>query len=319
MKPDEISKTSNEIHKLVIIGSGCAGLTAAIYAARADLNPVIFEGPEKGGQIALTTVVENFPGFPEGILGGALSENMKKQAMKFGAVFISEDANSFEQKDGFFEIGYADKITKAKSVIIATGASARWLGLESEKKYLGKGVSTCATCDAYFFKGKKVAVVGGGDGACEEALFLSKYADKITIIHRKDKLRASKIMQERVFNNKKIDFLWNHEIVEILGDNNKVTGLKVKNIIDSKISEISVDGMFLGIGHKPNIKIFQGKLELDENSLIKTDRRTRTSVPGVFACGDVQDGIYRQAITAAGSGCQAALEAERFIEGIGKE
>ena len=311
--------SDDEINKLVILGSGCAGLTAAMYAARANLNPIVLEGPEKGGQIALTTMVENFPGFPDGILGGDLLENMKKQAEKFGAKFISEDASSFTAKGEGFEIGYGDKILRAKSVIIATGASARWLGLESEKKYIGRGVSTCATCDAYFFKGKKVAVIGGGDGACEEALFLSKYADKIIIIHRRDKLRAGKIMQDRVFSNKKIDFIWNHEVVEVLGDGNRVTGLEIKNT-EGKISEINVDGMFLGIGHKPNTEIFQGsQLELDETGLIKTDRRTRTSIPGVFACGDVQDSIYRQAITASASGCQAAMEAERFIEGIGKE
>lgn len=304
------------MENIVILGSGNAGLTAAIYAARANLNPVVITGVEEGGQLMLTTEVENFPGFPEGILGPELIERMKKQAIRFGARFIQDNAESFEIKNNHFDIKLSNETIKTKTLIVATGASARFLGLESEKKYVGRGVSTCAVCDGYFFAGKEIVVVGGGDSACEESLFLTKFVSKLTIIHRRDKLRASKIMQGRVSKNEKISFLWNHAVEEVLGDGTKVTGVKVKDVKTGKIAEMKLDGVFIAIGHDPNTKIFQGKLELDEKGYLKVDSRMHTSVKGVFGAGDVADHIYRQAITAAGMGCMAAMEAEKYLEGL---
>lgn len=305
-----------KINDVVIIGSGIAGLTAALYTARANLKPVVISGAEEGGQLMLTTAVENFPGFPDGIQGPELIEKSKEQAKKFGAVFINKNAAAFNIKDKLFEIELEGEKILSKAVIIATGASARWLDIPSEKKYIGRGVSSCATCDAYFFKNKTTIVIGGGDSACEDALFLTKFANKVTIVHRRDQFRASKIMQERVFANKKIDVIRDSVVEEILGEENKVTGVKLKNLKTNKISQLECDGVFLAIGHNPNTEIFKGKIATNEQGFIITDKRTRTNIPGVFAAGDVQDPIYKQAITAAGSGCQAALEAERYLFGL---
>jgi thioredoxin reductase (NADPH) len=301
------------MEKLVILGSGCAGTTAAIYAARADLKPLMLSGPEKGGQLIWTPDIENFPGFPEGIEGRKLTELFIQQAKRFGTRVLDEKATSFNVKKGFFEVGIGKKKISAKSVIIAAGASARMLGLESEKKYFAKGVSTCATCDAYFFKGKDVVIVGGGDSACTEALFMTKINKSITIIHRRDELRASKIMQERVFKNKKIKILWDTVVEEVLGDGKMVNGVKIKNVKTNKTSKLKCAAMFLAIGHIPNTDIFKGKIKMDKHGFIKADRSTKTNVAGVFAAGDVQDPVYKQAITAAGSGCIAALEAEKYL------
>ncbi len=304
------------MERVVIIGAGISGYTAAVYTARANLEPLVIVGPEKGGQLSLTTTVENYPGFPRGVQGPELMEMMQEQAKKFGAKLLNENVTSFKIMKDYFEIKAGKETIKAKSVIIATGASARMLGLASEKKYIGKGVHTCATCDAYFYKNKGVIVIGGGDSACEESLTLAKFARGITIVHRRDKMKASKIMQGRVFKEKKIKVLWDTEVKEMLGDGKKIIGAKLKNVKTNKEREIKCDGIFLAIGHIPNTNIFKGMIDLDENGFIKTDRRTRTSVKGVFAAGDVQDPIYKQAVTAAGTGCQAAMEAERYVEGI---
>jgi thioredoxin reductase (NADPH) len=300
---------------VVILGTGIGGLTAAIYAARANLKPLIISGPEDGGQLTLTTEVENFPGFPDGILGPELITQSKKQAEKFGARFIVDIVNKFESKKSYFLL-YLDggDVIETKTLIISTGASARWLGLESEMKYRGRGVSSCATCDGAFFKEKEVVVIGGGDSAMEESLFLTKFAKKVTVIHRSDTLRASKIMQDKAVKNPKIAFLWNKEIIEVLGDAKKVTGVRLKDNVNGATTEFSCDGMFLAIGHVPNTGIFKGILDMDELGYLKTDRQMRTNLPGVFAAGDVQDRRYRQAITAAGSGCQAAIEVEKYLE-----
>ena len=298
---------------LIILGTGIAGCTAAIYAARANLNPLVISGPEDGGQLTLTTEVENFPGFPEGIKGTELVQLCKKQAERFGVKLEIDLVSEFNPINDGYELKLASgKNLQTKSVIIATGASARWLGLPSEKKYQGRGVSACATCDGAFYKGKEVVVVGGGDSAMEESLFLTKFASKITIIHRKDSFRASKIMQQRVLTNPKIKVVWNSEVVEILGDSKKVTGIKIKNTAGSR-SSLACNGVFLAIGHVPNTKVFVGKLNLDEKGYLQADRFMHTNLPGVFAAGDVQDIRYRQAITAAGTGCQAAMEAEKYL------
>ncbi len=303
------------MENLIIIGMGCAGLTAALYAARANLKPLLITGSEEeGGQLMLTTMVENFPGFPEGVLGPDLIARMKDQAERFGTRLVSARATAFAKKNGSFEVATPEKTYQAKTVIIATGASAKWLGLESEAKYRGRGVTSCATCDGYFYRGKEVVVIGGGDSACEESLFLTKFATKVTIIHRRDKLRASKIMQDRVLANPKIHFVWNTEVVEVSGDGKKVTGVKLKNADTGKVEDFFTDGVFVAIGHEPNTAIFKGIIDLDEKGFVKTDRRMFTNVPGVFACGDVQDHIYKQAITASGTGCQAAMEAEKYLE-----
>ncbi len=302
---------------VVILGTGISGLTAAIYAARANLAPLVISGQEDGGQLTLTTDVENFPGFPEGVLGPQLVENCKKQAERFGARFKIDIAVEFIPctlgKDHHTLKLESGETIHTKTLIISTGASAKWLGIPSEEKYKGRGVTTCATCDGAFFKEKEVIVVGGGDSAMEESLFLTKFATKVTIVHRRDEFRASKIMQERVKKNEKINVIWNTIIEEVVGDGRKVTGVKLKNLNTSQITDFKCDGVFMAIGHVPNTSIFQEKITLDEKGYIKTDRFTHTNVEGVFAAGDVQDIRYRQAITAAGTGCQAAMEAEKWL------
>ena len=305
------------MENVIILGNGIAGATAAIYAARASLKPIVYSGPEDGGQLSLTTEVENFPGFPEGVQGPELVLNSRKQAEKFGAVFKTGIATDFEKKQDHIEITLDGKeVIQTKTLIIATGASARWLGIPSEEKYKGRGVSTCATCDGFFYKGKEVLIIGGGDSAMEEAMFLTKFATKVTVVHRRDELRASKIMQDKAMKNPKIEWQWSKVIDEILGDASGVTGAKLKDTKSGEITEIKADGVFLALGHVPNIKIFEGKLELDEKGYLKADRLMHTNIPGVFAAGDVQDSRFRQAITAAGSGCQAAMEAEKYIESL---
>ncbi|MBI2137376.1 thioredoxin-disulfide reductase [Candidatus Woesearchaeota archaeon] len=301
------------MENLAIIGSGIAGLTAAIYAARANLKPAVISGKDEGGQLMLTTTVENYPCFPEGILGPEMISLARKQAKKFGTRFYDGNVLKVEKKGEAFEITTEEEKIEAKAVIIATGASARMLGLESEKKYWNKGVHTCATCDGAFYDGKEVAVAGGGDSAMEEALFLTHNAAKITIIHRRDSFRASKIMQERVLGNEKIKVMWDSEIEEVTGDGSKVTGLKLRNVKTSTRSQIKTDAMFLAIGHIPNTAFLKGLAELDEQGYIIATE-TKTKVAGLFAAGDCADKKYRQAITAAGTGCQAALEAERYLE-----
>lgn len=302
-------------NKIIIIGSGPAGWTAAIYASRALLSPVLFEGAEPGGQLTTTTEVENFPGFPEGVMGPELMKKCKEQAKKFGTEIISEFVEAVDFSSRPFKVTSKGKVYEADTVIVSTGASARRLGIPSEKALYGHGVSACATCDGFFFKGKKVIVVGGGDAAMEEADFLTRFANEVTIVHRGNSFRASKIMQDRVTQNKKINVVWNSEVVEVLGEDvGRVTGVKLKDIATGEIREMQTDGMFTAIGHEPNTALFKGVLDLDERNYIKTIPGTsQTNIPGVFAAGDVQDAKYRQAITAAGSGCMAALEAEKFL------
>ncbi|OGY43033.1 MAG: thioredoxin-disulfide reductase [Candidatus Buchananbacteria bacterium RIFCSPHIGHO2_01_FULL_39_14] len=306
-----MARQKNEV---IIIGGGIAAHTAALYAARAELKPIVLQAASPD-QLSLTTVVENFPGFPEGILGTQLVENAKKQAQKFGAQYVLAQADSFDIKKDYFEIVAGKEVYQALTVIIATGAAARRLDVPGEDKYFGRGVSTCATCDAAFYRDREAVVVGGGDSAMEETLALYKFAKKVTIIHRKNEFKASKIMQERVFSLKdKIEIIWGTEITEVLGDGQFVTGLKLKNIKTDEMSEIKTNGLFLAIGHIPNTKIFINKIQLDELGYIVTDKKSHINVNGVFAAGDCQDHIFRQAITSAGSGCQAAMEAERYIE-----
>jgi thioredoxin reductase (NADPH) len=307
-------------HKVIIIGSGPAGFTAALYTGRANLNPVMFEGPQPGGQLMITTDVENYPGFEHGIMGPELMDVMRKQVHRFGTKSIYRFITKVDFSKKPFELYDEDgTLWTADAVIIATGASAKLLGLESEEKFMGYGVSACATCDGFFFRGQRVVVVGGGDTAMEEANYLTKHAAEVTVIHRRDELRASKIMQDRAKANPKIKFLLNTVIEEVVGtveDQKKtVTGLKLKNIITNEITDFPCEGVFIAIGHKPNTDIFEGQLEMDDVGYIKTKKHnTETNIPGVFACGDAQDSIYRQAITAAGTGCMAAIDVERYLE-----
>lgn len=302
---------------VVILGSGCAGLTAAVYAARANLRPLLIDGRETGGQLSLTTEVENFPGFPTGILGPELIENMRKQAARFGTDFMSGAATTADLSRRPFPIGIDGGSTiVTRTLIIASGASARMLGLESERRLVGHGVSTCATCDGFFFRDREIIVVGGGDSAIEEASFLTKFARKVTIVHRRDGLRASKIMQDRAMKNPKIAFIWDTAVEEVLGGD-KVEGVRLKNLKTGATAEMKVDGLFVAIGHVPNTRLFEGQIELDKAGYIVTRGGSRTTVAGVFAAGDCQDHVYRQAITAAGSGCMAAIDAERFLEAEG--
>ena len=301
------------MRNVVIIGSGPAGLTAAIYAARANLSPLMIEGQEPGGQLTLTTLVENFPGFPEGVLGPDLIDNMRKQAQHFGTQVMNGYVHKVDFTRSPFKIWYGDTEVEAKAVIISTGSSAKLIGLESEIKMMGHGVSTCATCDGYFFRGKDLVVVGGGDSAVEEAIFLTKFARIVTIVHRRDKLRASKIMQDRAMKNEKIAFAWNSVVDNILGQD-VVSGVRLKNLVTGASTDLPCDGVFVAIGHRPNTDLYTGQLDLDEQGYVRTSYGTATSVAGVFAAGDVQDKQYRQAVTAAGSGCMAAIDAERFLE-----
>ncbi len=303
------------IRNVVIIGSGCSGHTAALYTARANLKPLVIEGHEPGGQLSLTTLVENFPGFPEGIQGPELVENMRKQASRFGAEYKLGHITSVDLSVKPFRIHISHEVVYARTLIIASGASARWLGLKNEQHLIGRGVSSCATCDGFFFSGKEIAVIGGGDSAMEEATFLTRFATKVTVIHRRDSFRASKIMLERAQRNDKIHFLTN-TVVEDVEDvsKNEVTGLKLRNLKTGDAWTLPVSAMFLGIGHDPNAKIFQGQLDMDQDGYLKTTNNVFTRVPGAYACGDVQDRRYRQAITAAGTGCMAALEAEKYLE-----
>ncbi|HEY5653945.1 MAG TPA: thioredoxin-disulfide reductase [Pontiella sp.] len=307
------------MEKVVIIGAGAAGLTSAIYTARANLEPLVIEGMQPGGQLTTTTDVENFPGFPEGIDGTEMMNKFRTQAERFGAKFLQYDAVSkadFSKHPFKLEMMSGDSI-EAQTVIIATGATAKYLGLESEQKFMGRGVSACATCDGAFYKDVPVVVVGGGDTACEEAIFLTRFASKVTLVHRRNELRASKIMAARVEKNHKIEVAWNSVIDEILGDDSGVTAVRIKDVNTDKTSEIPATGYFSAIGHKPNTDAFIGELEMDETGYLIADG-VKTKIPGVYAAGDVSDAIYRQAITAAGTGCAAALEAERFLEAQGE-
>jgi thioredoxin reductase (NADPH) len=303
------------VHNVVIIGSGCAGLTAAIYAARANLKPVIIDGHEPGGQLTLTTMVENFPGFPEGILGPELIENMRQQAHRFGAEFRAGAVSSVDLSQRPFRIVAAKETFEAQTLIVAAGASARMLGLESERKLVGHGLSTCATCDGFFFRGKEIAVIGGGDTAMEEAVFLTRFASRVNVIHRRKEFRATKIMLDRAHANEKINFIA-PAIVEDVLDLSKgaVEAVRLLNPETGLRSTLPVDGVFVAIGHDPNTKVFRGQLQTDENGYLITHNGSQTNIPGVFAAGDVQDHHYRQAITAAGSGCMAAMDAEKFLE-----
>lgn len=302
---------------VVIIGSGPAGLTAAVYTARANLSPLLIEGWQSGGQLTTTTEVENYPGFAKGIMGPELMKEMRAQAERFGTEFISGDVSAVDFRTRPFSITIdGERTIQSKTVIIATGASAIHIGLASEKRLTGHGVSTCATCDGFFFRGKELIVIGGGDSAMEEATFLTKFASKVSIIHRRDKLRASKIMQDRAMKNEKIAFIWNSVVEDILGSE-VVTGVRIKNTVTGKTTEVSCAGVFIAIGHRPNTALFTGQLAMDQKGYIQTHDGTATSVPGIFAAGDVQDSKYRQAVTAAGSGCMAAIDAEHFLESLG--
>jgi len=315
-----MSTPPNDIRPVIIIGSGPAGLTAAIYTARASLTPLVIEGEpsstsdQPGGQLMLTTEVENFPGFPEGVMGPELMGNFRAQAERFGAEFVTEKVTRVDFSERPFRVWIGDDEHRAQSVIVSTGARSLMLGLEAEQRLIGHGLSTCATCDGFFFRGHEIAVVGGGDSAIEEATFLTKFADKVTIIHRRDEFRASKIMQQRAFDNPKIDILWNHTVTEINGAD-RVESIEVTDTVTGAVSTMDVTGVFIAIGHRPNTDLFTGVLDMDDTGYLETvPGSSRTNIEGVFACGDVQDHTYRQAITAAGSGCMAAIDAERWLE-----
>jgi len=305
--------------KVTIIGSGPAGLTAALYTARANLKPLLVEGLEAGGQLMLTTMVDNWPGFRDGIMGPDLMTEMRAQAERFGAEVMQGDVTKVDLQNRPFTLAFANgKSITTDALIIATGASARWLEIGSDRKLSGHGVSTCATCDGYFFRGRPIAVVGGGDSAMEEAIYLTRFASKVTVVHRRDTLRASKIMQDKAFANPKISFVWDTEVVDVQNPaQGFVSGVVMRHLKTGVESTLAVDGLFLAIGHTPNTSLFAGQLEMDESGYLITRDGSRTNVPGIFACGDVQDHVYRQAITAAGSGCMAAIDAEKFLESAG--
>jgi thioredoxin reductase (NADPH) len=302
------------MHNVVIIGSGCAGLTAAIYTARANLKPLVLDGHEPGGQLSLTTHVENYPGFPEGIMGPELIENMRKQAARFGTEFKAGTVSEVDLTQRPFKVKAGNDVYETRSLIVAAGASARLLGLEGEKELIGRGLSTCATCDGYFFRGKPIAVIGGGDTAMEEANFLSRYASRVYLVHRREEFRASKIMIDRARANEKVEFMVPQVVDEILAPQGLVSGVRLHNARTQEKREIALDGVFVAIGHNPNSILFRGKLDMDENGYLISRHGSLTNVPGVFIAGDVQDHRYRQAVTAAGSGCMAALDAEKFLE-----
>jgi len=310
---------SDNVRDTVILGTGCAGLTAAIYAARANLKPLVIEGHEPGGQLSITTLVENFPGWPDGIQGPQLIENMKQQAARFGAEFRMGHVSAADLSKHPLEIKVGSETIRTRTLIIASGASARWLGLPSEQALIGHGVSSCATCDGFFFSGKEIAVVGGGDSAMEEALFLTRFATKVNLLHRREQFRASKIMLERAMAHPQIAFRPNTVVEEVLGvEQKEVLGLRLRDTVTREESVLPVSGLFLGIGHIPNAGMFDGQIDLDEDGYVKTRDNVFTRVPGVFACGDVQDRRYRQAVTAAGTGCMAALEVEKYLEEHGR-
>jgi len=312
--------TSRTHAPVLVVGSGPAGLTAALYTARANLHPIVIEGLQAGGQLMTTTEVENYPGFPTGILGPELMSKMREQAERFGAEFVTADATKVDLTSGSpFSVWVDDDVYTGKAVIVSTGAKARMLGLEREKALLGRGVSTCATCDGFFHREKALAVVGGGDSAMEEATFLTRFASKVTVVHRRDSLRASKVMQDRAFANPKIDFRWNAEVADVLGDQS-VEGLTLRDTVSGQTSKLDVGGLFIAIGHTPNTELFAGQLDLDDNGyVIVRAPGSATSVDGVFAAGDVADHVYRQAVTAAGTGCVAAIDAERWLEAHGHD
>ena len=305
----------NDVRNVVIMGSGCSGHTAALYTARANLKPLVLEGHEPGGQLSLTTLVENFPGFPDGIQGPELIANMRYQAERFGAEYKLAHVSAADLSKTPIELKVGNETVRTRTLIIASGASARWLGLPNEQALIGRGVSSCATCDGFFFSGKEIAVIGGGDSAMEEALFLTRFATKVNLVHRRDEFRASKIMLERAQKHEKINFIPNAVVEDVLDvSKNEVTGLRLRDARNGKNWDLPVSAMFLGIGHIPNAKIFTGQLDMDQDGYLKTTNNVFTKVPGIYACGDVQDRRYRQAITAAGSGCMAALEVEKFLE-----
>ncbi len=319
MAKDQIPEGNVEHTRVLIIGSGPAGYTAAIYSARAGLEPVVVAGFASGGQLMITTEVENYPGYPEGVSGPSMMEDLQKQAERFGSRLIFEDVTAVDLTTRPFEVKTDEAVFRADSVIVATGASARWLGLESEQKYVNLGVSACATCDGALYRGKPLAVVGGGDTALEEALFLTRFGSSVTVIHRRDALRASRIMQERALAHEKIDFAWDSVVEEVLGGE-FLTGVRLRNLKTDAMRDLAVEGLFIAIGHQPNTELFEGELELDPAGYVKVEPgTTRTSVSGLFACGDVADPTYRQAVTAAGTGCMAAIDAERWLAEKGFE